>query len=379
MDHSGHLTRRSLIAGPARATALALLVVLLCAPMGGTAAMSAPDRVYFSQTGHYLSYGFLSYWLEHGQVRQFGYPITEEFQQSGVTVQYFERAVLEYHPNNSPGWQVELRRLGSGLSASLQTAPAFQPVSAENDTNCSFYAATDHRLCFGFRDFWQQNGGLPIFGYPISEEFQENGFAVQYFERARFEYHPNNPPGWQVELGLLGDLAAQQDGVDTASVAPSQSVPGYDPSLWTTCAATQLQAAAGSSNGAAGTIKVNFTLRNTSTSTCTLEGYPGMLLLDSNGNALPTTVHRGSDGFAFPNLDVAPLLVFLPPQELASFDVFYHSHPMANQPDCPTSASIEITPPNGYDHVVIPGALTACNGDLYVSPVVIGARGTSPP
>jgi hypothetical protein len=59
-------------------------------------------------------------------------------------------------------------------------------------------------LCAGFRAYWEQHGGLAIFGYPISEEFVEDGLVVQYFERQRFEYHPTNPPEWPVLGGRLG-------------------------------------------------------------------------------------------------------------------------------------------------------------------------------
>ncbi len=51
------------------------------------------------------------------------------------------------------------------------------------------YAATGHYLCAGFRAYWNMYGGLPIYGYPISEEFQEKNpdtgqvYTVQYFER----------------------------------------------------------------------------------------------------------------------------------------------------------------------------------------------------
>ncbi|HEU5424150.1 MAG TPA: murein L,D-transpeptidase, partial [Nitrolancea sp.] len=52
---------------------------------------------------------------------------------------------------------------------------------------------------------------LAVFGYPISEEFQEQNpadgkmYTVQYFERARFEYHPEfKGTPYEVELGLLG-------------------------------------------------------------------------------------------------------------------------------------------------------------------------------
>ena len=33
----------------------------------------------------------------------------------------------------------------------------------------------------------------------------ENGRSVQYFQRARFEWHGENPPEYRVQLGLLGD------------------------------------------------------------------------------------------------------------------------------------------------------------------------------
>ena len=70
---------------------------------------------------------------------------------------------------------------------------------------------TGHNLCGGFSEYWEQFGGLAIYGYPISAEFTENGMTVQYFERARFEWHPGNDPDhYDVLLGRLGaqDLAA---------------------------------------------------------------------------------------------------------------------------------------------------------------------------
>jgi N-acetyl-anhydromuramyl-L-alanine amidase AmpD len=56
-----------------------------------------------------------------------------------------------------------------------------------------------------FATFWFENGGLPIFGYPISGEGQALGKygkagIVQYFERARFELQPDG----SVMLGLVG-------------------------------------------------------------------------------------------------------------------------------------------------------------------------------
>jgi peptidoglycan/xylan/chitin deacetylase (PgdA/CDA1 family) len=170
-----------------------------------------PDAVYFPQTGHWLSHGFLSYWNSFGGLPVFGYPISDEFTdpQSGFVTQYFERARFEWHPGAWPSrYDVLLGRLGSELAQQqglLGTAP-FQRLSASNDANCTYYAPTGHRLCFGFRDFWNAHGGLAIYGYPISEEFTDpaTGLTVQYFERQRLEYHPSNPPAWRVQGGLLG-------------------------------------------------------------------------------------------------------------------------------------------------------------------------------
>jgi hypothetical protein len=50
---------------------------------------------------------------------------------------------------------------------------------------------------------------LALFGYPLSEPMMEtNGdgdtVLTQYFERAVFEWHPDNPIEWQVLLRRLG-------------------------------------------------------------------------------------------------------------------------------------------------------------------------------
>src|SRR5579884_2968641 len=168
----------------------ALLLALSALPAGAAPPANdvGPDRVYFPITGHYLAYGFLDYWRHHGALPIFGYPISEEFTDpaTGLTVQYFERAVFEYHPDAPTGWKVQLRRLGADLTSGRRSETPFTPVTAAGNANTTFYTQTGHRLSFGFRDYWNANGGLANFGYPISEESTENGYTVQYFERARF-------------------------------------------------------------------------------------------------------------------------------------------------------------------------------------------------
>jgi len=67
------------------------------------------------------------------------------------------------------------------------------------------------------RCVWEQSGGLPVFGFPLSEEFTEQNpdtgqaYTVQYVERQRFEYHPENTgTPYETLLGRLGLAEAQQ-------------------------------------------------------------------------------------------------------------------------------------------------------------------------
>ena len=49
---------------------------------------------FFPQTGHTVTNRFLEFFLAHGGVRTFGYPITEKRYEGGTLVQYFENAEL---------------------------------------------------------------------------------------------------------------------------------------------------------------------------------------------------------------------------------------------------------------------------------------------
>ena len=166
---------------------------------------------YFSQTAHFLRGAFLAYWESHGATPVLGLPITEALTEDGLVVQYLERARLEWHPeiSSDPGNRVLLTRLGVIMNESR--GMIFPSLPAGEDTPVSvFFTQTGHNLSNAFLTYWQHNGGLPVFGYPISEEIAESSptdgktYTVQYFERNRFEWHPENPPAYNVQLGLLG-------------------------------------------------------------------------------------------------------------------------------------------------------------------------------
>ncbi len=79
-------------------------------------------------------------------------------------------------------------------------------VSAQSQDGQRYFDETGHTVIGPFLKFFDEHGGLEIFGYPITEQFfDSNERLVQYFQRARFEWRPDNPEGFQVQLGLLGD------------------------------------------------------------------------------------------------------------------------------------------------------------------------------
>ncbi len=165
---------------------------------------------YFPETGMSVSFGFKRYFEQRGGVEIFGYPITPEIQENGFTVQYFQRARFEYHPEHAgTPYEVELGLLGDILTAGRNFATA-SPVP-ETPTQ-RYFPLTQHVVRGAFLRFYDSRGGLDIFGYPISEAIVENGRAVQYFQRARFEYHPELPANSQIVLGKLGEELAAKVG-----------------------------------------------------------------------------------------------------------------------------------------------------------------------
>src|SRR5262245_22926600 len=98
---------------------IGLLAILAGALLGPLPSAQAADSRYFVETKHTVSGAFWAYWQSHGGLSQQGFPITEEFAETSkvdgqqYTIQYFERAVFEKHPENSPPNDVLLTPLGT--------------------------------------------------------------------------------------------------------------------------------------------------------------------------------------------------------------------------------------------------------------------------
>jgi len=187
---------------------------------------STDTKVYFAETGHTLGNIFLRYWRNNGGLAIFGFPISEEVTEVSkidnkpYLVQYFERNRFEYHPENAgTAYEVLLGLLGNDVTKGRKFDLALAPFDS-TDTR-AYFAATQHSLSGDFLQYWRANGGLAVFGYPLSEPFQEvsrddgKSYLVQYFERNRFEYHPDNQYPYNVLLGRLGVEAARTQGYVT--------------------------------------------------------------------------------------------------------------------------------------------------------------------
>lgn len=100
-----------------------------------------------------------------------------------------------------------------------------RPASAAD--TCQTFKETGKGVCGVFLIYWREHGGLAQQGLPLSDEMNERSdidgktYKVQYFERAVFEYHPENQPPYDVLLGLVGREKYQGKYGPPAAVPPA--------------------------------------------------------------------------------------------------------------------------------------------------------------
>lgn len=194
----------------------------------------------------------------------------------------------------------------------------------------------------------------------------------------RHAYQRTGPVSPQLTAAALCGHRGQPDLSPGPSLRVLPAAPAASAS-WPQCRPNQIGIIAAGNGAALGHVGVLYTLRNASSASCRLNGYPGMLLLGSSGQPLPTTVVRAVSGaYLFPA--VVPHWVALQPGALASFDLQYGDNPFgaqANEPyaqACPPATSAEVTLPNASGHTVVPASMSPCGGQVFVSPVVPGSQ-----
>ncbi len=170
-----------------------------------------------------------------------------------------------------------------------------------------------------------------------------------------------------------------------ASTSSTSSVPGSSSTTTTSgltrCATSALTGSVAGSSGAAGTIETTVALKSTAAGPCVLGGYPGLQMLSSAGTALATAVVRKGN-YSFTSM--APTTVTVAGGQSVYFNIGYSDVPAGNETTCPSSASLEVTPPNATDHLVMAATLAPCSGGMVtVSPVFAStganSQTTAPP
>jgi hypothetical protein len=181
---------------------------------GGIASIPGTGSRTFAATGKTVQGIFLQYWDNNGGLMQQGYPISGLMQERSpldgkvYSVQYFERAVFEYHSELVVKNNILLSQLGRFRYNAKYPNGAQGQVA--DKTNATFFPQTGHYVGGVFLKYWQEHGGLAQQGYPLSDEFTEvspldgKSYTVQYFERAVFELHPENKAPFNVLLSQLG-------------------------------------------------------------------------------------------------------------------------------------------------------------------------------
>lgn len=181
----------------------------------GSVQAQASDVEYFAQTGHYVRGDFLrTYRSVSNPTLVFGYPLTEQFtSKDGKTVQYFQRARFEQASNLPQG--IRLTPIGR------ETYSPGRQLVINNPLACRTFTETGYPVCFAFLEFFEQNGGVERFGYPISPFEFRNNQIVQYFENARFEWRPGLEESQRIGLTDLGRIYFDQLGEDSGFLKPA--------------------------------------------------------------------------------------------------------------------------------------------------------------
>lgn len=143
-------------------------------------------------------------WRAWGGEGVFGPPLAPPSSGPDSTTQLFERAMFEYRPAlRDTTSVVTVKDLGR-LELGAQTVAGEEPQPGSR-----FFPETERNVDPIFAEFWQINGGLPVFGLPLAAAEQtvdDTGAPVtrQLFERAALVRSQSATSHFEVRLAPLG-------------------------------------------------------------------------------------------------------------------------------------------------------------------------------
>jgi hypothetical protein len=165
------------------------------------------DDRYFSQTGYRIDNDQIySFFQSYGMVQTFGYPTSRQFTFLGCPVQFFQRQVIQ----NCPGAGAALINIldpdifpytkvnGSTFPAPDPTMKANTPPVSDPNYSTAIVTFVNQNVPNSFNgqpvnflDYFNNQGGLTIWGAPISSPAPDpnnNGFIYQRFQRGIMHY-----------------------------------------------------------------------------------------------------------------------------------------------------------------------------------------------
>jgi len=240
-----------------------MVALLAASNLGSTRAQT--EQRCFPETTFCIAGRIREFWEQNGGLPVFGFPVGSQQEEliegRPFQVQWFERNRLELHPENAQPYDVLLGRLGADrLAQQGREWQAFPQSPAAN--GCRYFPETGHNACGDILAAWRASGlefdgvagksdaeNLALFGLPLSdpqtEVIEGKPYTVQWFERARFELHPENDPPYNVLLGLLGN-EIRTGGVPSTPTPPTPTQP--TPTLTPTPTATPTPTPTGESS-----------------------------------------------------------------------------------------------------------------------------------
>jgi hypothetical protein len=166
-----------------------------------------------------------------------------------------------------------------------------------------------------------------------------------------------DPTATQRSTGGPGTASSGSAGRSTAPATPSTAA------ATPMCATSQLTAALGGGDAAAGNLYRYLVLTNHSSTACHVTGYPGLSLLDAAGRRIGEPATRDPRSYQ---------AVVLQPGGSASDTV----HTVNQQGTClPASVKVRIYPPGNTAWLDVPGQITDCDDQFSITPLAPGTSG----
>ncbi len=161
----GHRQLKRGIRRIGRALGIVVIAALLIQPADVFAVGATHADILPAPTTVPMQGGFLKTFQKYG-LSLIGYPLSEELDEGGVTMQYFERVKMEYHPElAAKGTPVLFSRLGSEVSAGSAFVRIEKPISTKQKR---YFGQTSHLVTEPFLSFWSDKGRLDAAAYSRS-------------------------------------------------------------------------------------------------------------------------------------------------------------------------------------------------------------------